>query len=844
MADDVSIVVRVRDATRAGIDAVNANLIRLVRSANSMDKEFGSWKSAAIALAPALVPIAAATAPIIAGAGAAAVAVGAFGAAVIPQIGTMKEAAKAEEKYAAVVDKKGATSKQAAQAEKLYLEAVQKMPPATREAAASLSVLQDSYGKWSDSLAGDTMPVVTKGIETLSAVFPKLTPLVRGASGELNRLVTIAAGGVNSHGFDQLITKLTVFATGSLKTMNDGLVHLMRTLNTDAIGGGFSEFMTYAKENGPLVADTVKKLAEALMHLLVAGSDVGVSMLTLVNAFAGLVAAVPTGLITTLMQIAIAFKAVKIAGAGLAVVGGGITALIGQITAMRTAMGAAAAGTSRFAAAWGGLAANWKTGIVVAGIALLVVGLKKLSDVGKSAPPDVDKMTTSLAQLGRTGRATGEAARVFGTDLDGLSEALRGLSRPSNLDKTQQFLTSLIGMDSTPVKRWKEDLDGADKALANLVKGGKGELAAAAFEAMSKNAEKNKMTIGELKERMDDYASALADQQLEQQLTAQSMGLFGEQAQQVKAKLDAQKQSTDGLRQAIQALNDVNRAGISGMIGFEAAIDSAAEAAKKNAGALKMHNGQLDLDSEKARNAATALNDLASKTDEAAASARDGGADWETVNRIYDRGRSKLEQYAVQMGLNRQEARRLADQIMQTPNKTARLRGNLEDLQNKLNSAKRQLSSVPDSRKAAVRAQISQLENAIAEARRRLNALDGKVVQTYIVATHVDGGGVVYHEGGNYAHGGIIGAAAGGPRSRRTLVGEHGPEILDLAPGSRVHSNPDTRRMLADGGGGGDRPVVLEIKSGGSALDDLLVEVLRHAVRLRGGDVQLVLGQG
>lgn len=43
---------------------------------------------------------------------------------------------------------------------------------------------------------------------------------------------------------------------------------------------------------------------------------------------------------------------------------------------------------------------------------------------------------------------------------------------------------------------------------------------------------------------------------------------------------------------------------------------------------------------------------------------------------------------------------------------------------------------------------------------------------------------------------------------------------------------------------GNDGPVVLEIKSGGSAFDDALVEILRKAVRVRGGDVQLVLGRG
>ncbi|MGW2511267.1 phage tail tape measure protein [Streptomyces scopuliridis] len=44
-------------------------------------------------------------------------------------------------------------------------------------------------------------------------------------------------------------------------------------------------------------------------------------------------------------------------------------------------------------------------------------------------------------------------------------------------------------------------------------------------------------------------------------------------------------------------------------------------------------------------------------------------------------------------------------------------------------------------------------------------------------------------------------------------------------------------------GVGGGR-TVLEIRSGGSKLDDLLVELLRKAIRTRGGDVQIVLGTG
>lgn len=92
------------------------------------------------------------------------------------------------------------------------------------------------------------------------------------------------------------------------------------------------------------------------------------------------------------------------------------------------------------------------------------------------------------------------------------------------------------------------------------------------------------------------------------------------------------------------------------------------------------------------------------------------------------------------------------------------------------------------------------------------------------------------------AHGGIVGAAGGGPRSRLTMVGEHGKELVDLPPGSRVRSNPDTERFMSGAGGG---VVEIEIKSGGSKLDDLIVEIIRKAVRVKGGgNVQIALGRG
>jgi hypothetical protein len=74
--------------------------------------------------------------------------------------------------------------------------------------------------------------------------------------------------------------------------------------------------------------------------------------------------------------------------------------------------------------------------------------------------------------------------------------------------------------------------------------------------------------------------------------------------------------------------------------------------------------------------------------------------------------------------------------------------------------------------------------------------------------------------------------------ARMSREGKRGEN--DLPAGSRVRSNPDTERILS---GGRREPVVLEVRSGGSRIDDLLVEILRKAIRAQGGDVQLVLGR-
>ncbi|MET8707767.1 hypothetical protein [Streptomyces californicus] len=727
-----------------------------------------------ISLAPAAIPAAAALTPLAAGAGAVGAATLAFTAALIPQIGALSEASEAQTKYEDAVAKSGARSEEAVTAHREYLRTVAEMPPETRQAAAALGLLKDEYKEWSNALAGDTMAPLTKGMGILTALLPKTSGLVKGTSGELDRMMTIIGGAMESPGLDRLNTKFTDFAVGTLRRVNDGLVSLTQK-DTGKVGAGAAEFMAYARTQGPLAADTLEQIALSLVHVLDAGADVGVGMLQVVNVLASLIAAVPPGAISALLQLAVAIKLVRLAVAGAAASRAAMAAVSAEIVTMR----AAAAGTpgrlAAVGAAIGSLSKGAKIALAGTGIGLLVLGIAKLAGLGKTAPPDVDKLTTSLKRLADSGKFSGELQDTFG-DMDGLIAKVRKLQTETDKAKQTAFGVRVPVLDD--VADWiannindmskggeslsalKGDFDSLDQAMAGMVGSGHATQAAQDFNMMKAALVKAGVSTKEINALFPEYQAAVSSAAAEQRLAAASMGLFGTQAQQVQAKLDAQKSSADGLRQSLVALNDVNRQGLGGMIGFEAALDAATATIKGHRDALSMTGGQLNLNGEKARTAASALTDLAAKTDEAATTARQSGASWETVNGIYARGRSALIRTADAMGLNRNQAKALADQILQTPNKTAKLKGDLEDLEAKLAAARTKLKSVPDSRKAQVRAEIGDLQRKLGQARYELSTLRDRSV-TVTTRYVVVGDSSAARKAGS--HGSQLKFAGGGP---------------------------------------------------------------------------------
>ncbi|MDV5147176.1 hypothetical protein R1T08_24115 [Streptomyces sp. SBC-4] len=750
------------------------------RAAEEASRAGAELRSSLLSLAPAAIPMAAAIAPIAASTLAAGAGLAALGLATGRQVAAMSEATKAEQKHQDAVEESGRTSADAIKTQVAYAKQMAKLPPATREAAAALSVFQDEYEGWSDSLAEDTTAPLIKGMGVLQGIFPKLTPTVKGAAEQLDRMLTIAGGGVASPGFDGFMTKVDQWSTGTLTRAVDGLVRLMRTAEEGDVGGGLADFMDWARQQGPAVSATLQDLGRALLNVLEAGADVGVGMLAVVQVLSRLVGAVPPEALTALFQLAIAIKVVSLAVAGTVAAKAAMAAFGAQIMMMRTAAAGAPGPLAAAGAAITGLSRTAKIALAGTGLGLLVIVLSELSQAGKQTPPDVDKLTGSLKELGASGKTTGEAARVFGNDLGGLYDKVRTLTDPSAVDSIQQWIVTLGGLgtwDSTPVKEGKENLDAVDKALAGMVSSGNADLATAALKELTAEYGKGGRDTKQFTQELDDYEAAIADAAFEQRLAAQSMGLFGAQAMETKQKLDAQKMGVEGLRQSLHALNETTLNARSASRGMEAAIDAANEALKKN-------GKSLDDNTAKGRANNQALDDIASATMKAVEAKYQETGSWTESMAVWERGRGQLVAVATQIKGNEQAAKKLADQILRTPNKTAMLRGNMEDLQKKLDSAKSQLGKVPDARKAQVRANIAQLEAQLAEARRKLNAIDGTVATASVMVTYRQ-----QNSGASDFTKMIGGYASGGdPKPGETFwVGERGPELMQLGRGGGAH---------------------------------------------------------
>lgn len=227
-----------------------------------------------------------------------------------------KLAAKGGDAYKQALSEAEAAARAATEADAAMEAQMKGLPPATRETAKAMAGLKDDHQAWSDSLAGSTMPVYTKGIELLRRLLPMLTPLVKAAAGAFGGFLDEIDQSVSSGGMKRFADTLARFAGKSLSNFLSavknigvgfaGIIAAFLPMSDDMSGGlddltakfarwgqslgssqGFADFVKLAREGAVMLgtlAGAVGRLLVAMAPVIGTTAQIATWMAVLVNS--------------------------------------------------------------------------------------------------------------------------------------------------------------------------------------------------------------------------------------------------------------------------------------------------------------------------------------------------------------------------------------------------------------------------------------------------------------------------------------------------------------------------------------------------------------------------------
>lgn len=627
-------------------------------------------------------------------------------------------------------------------------------------------------GQQMTKLGQTALPVVTAGLTGMAGI---MNTSFKGVADTLTKLSSGAGGGVLGQMFGGLQTafkplqnipgqmtdmlvKLSAAATPLLTQITKGIGNSMSGLTKsldqgfasgalqasitkagNAVGtffknfknnGAVQDFVSNLKTQGPAAAQSLQKIGEGALRLVNSSSGIGTALLKVGGAAAGIVNAIPSSVLSTILLTSSAFSLIgkaapaltKVGAAlrtmgGAIGIGGGAAAINGQALAM-TSLGAA---STRTGAALGGGALSFaafqrraaamtagsiaaqqmggrmsSAGTVIStfgagaastaskmnalkagaiGIGVAFAGMKGTDAVmGKifGGAPNVSKMSKDLINFAATGKLGGEASRVLGQNFSKFGEAADKVAHSNFGDKIQNGLNRAFawtGGDAFKDKN-RQVVDSADKALASLVKMGKGDVANTLFNNLAKSAEKSGTSIGKLKSQFNDFTKAQKDQATAEKVAAAAMGTFGTEAIKTQKAIGANSNEVQGLQGSYNALGRFNAAATGAQLEYNQAVSGADSLIKKHTNSLSMQNGVLNTTKPKAQAAAGAMLQIAEaakKTGEAFT----GKGDFAQVAKTYQGARKEIEALGRAQGLTAAQAKEFTNQVL--PIDTAKL---------------------------------------------------------------------------------------------------------------------------------------------------------------------------
>ncbi|MFG2826118.1 phage tail tape measure protein [Streptomyces sp. NPDC048434] len=354
-----------------------------------------------------------------------------------------------------------------------------------------------------------------------------------------------------------------------------------------------------------------------------------------------------------------------IAGAvGLA--GSALLLMLPRIMTVRRELTAMGLTASR---ARGMLAGLGRVGGVVAGVAAVAYGIRELKAEMREAPPSANKLSESLLDFTKKGKASGELAKAFGKDLGDLGEAVKQVANPSVADRldhmTQQFkLFSdqdiMGGKGPLQLDDAKDKLHAIDQALTSLVQGGAVSEAKATFNGLADVVKKSGQSTADFKSLLPGYTDALAQTSVQSKTTGDSQKDLGKAADMTKQEFEDQRSAAEKLTDALKSLNGINITAAEGEISFRQSLHDLTAAVKEN-------GHSLDTTSEKGRKVKSAFLDAAKAAMEHAQAVADQKGTVEAGQAVLEKDISALKRTMHQAGFTESQIRKLTSAYAQLP---------------------------------------------------------------------------------------------------------------------------------------------------------------------------------
>jgi len=397
---------------------------------------------------------------------------------------------------------------------------------------------------------------------------------------------------------DQLSRKLNGQAAASVDSFS-GRLHVAQVQIEDTANAIFAKIGPAVTTVGPLlmglgaIMETASTVRGALATRTAAAAAADVAAATAagtlaaaeeaaVVAVADLAAAQATAAAAS-GEMAIAESGAAVASAELAVASSTAAAANARLG---VSMGAAAGGSRLMAGGMG------TAGLAVAGYGIAMFGASKYQDHLLAGEPKLADYTRSLIDLGNAGSA---GTPKLAGNLSGLADAVDRVTNKSTAASITDW-TAKIGsggfLQSFDLRKASDQIDGVDKALADLATGGHADIAAADLKRLT--AGMNASQVKGFNSQLNDYKTATMGVGNAAILAVGGSKMNGAAISAAGKAADMAKKALAGYGGQLDILNGKNITAEEATIAFKQSLQDLPKALAPDVKWLQVHHKALD----------------------------------------------------------------------------------------------------------------------------------------------------------------------------------------------------------------------------------------------------------